>query len=460
MNAFEYADSRRNEFLAELKDFLRIPSISTLPEHTDDIRRAAEWLADQLRLIGMQHVEICPTAGHPIVYADWLGAAGAPTVLIYGHYDVQPVDPIDEWQTAPFEPEVRNGNLYARGASDDKGQIFVHLKVVESLMKAYAGKLPLNIKFIIEGEEEVASENLDNFIETHQDLLRADVTVISDEPILAIDRPCITYGLRGMTYMELEVNGPRGDLHSGLYGGTVHNPAQVLCEIIAAMHHSDGSVAVPRFYEKVCPIDAPDRAALARIPWTEGEWQTETGAQHSWGEAGFTLRERIGVRPTLEVNGMLSGFTGYGSKTVLPAKALAKISCRLVPDQDPYEIENLLRRYVQTITPPTVTSEVRGLNYCYPAIVPIDSPAMDVAIAAYEKGFGVKPVFRREGGSLPIVTTLQKLFNKPVLLLGFGLPDDGTHAPNEKFALECFYRGIATSIALLEGLSKITVADS
>lgn len=458
MNAFDYAETHRTEFLAELKDFLRIPSISTLPEHAADMRRTAEWLAAQLRGLGMEHVEIFPTKGHPVVYASWNGAPGAPTVLIYGHYDVQPVDPLNEWHSAPFEPTERDGNLYARGASDDKGQIFVHIKVVQALMQAHGGKLPLNVKFLIEGEEEVASLNLDEFILGHQELLRADVTVISDGAILAMDRPAITYALRGMTYMELEVRGPGHDLHSGSYGGTVHNPAQALSEIITAMHNPDGSIAVPGFYDKVRPLSAEEREALAKIPWTAEEWHSETGAPRSWGETAYTLRERIGARPTLEVNGLLSGFTGVGAKTVLPAKAMAKISCRLVSDQDPYEIEELVRKFVESLTPPDITTEVRGLNYAYPSIVPIDSPAMNVAIAAYERGFGAKPIFMREGGTLPIVATLQKLYGMPVLLAGFGLPDDGAHAPNEKFKVECFYRGIDTSIALLEGLSKINLS--
>jgi acetylornithine deacetylase/succinyl-diaminopimelate desuccinylase-like protein len=457
MNAYEYADSHRAEFLEELKDFLRIPSISTLPEHKDDMQRAAQWVADQLKMAGMERVEIFPTPGHPIVYANWNGAPGAPTVLIYGHYDVQPVDPLDEWQTPPFEPTLRGDDLVARGASDDKGQVFVHIKVVEALRQAYNGKLPLNIRFLIEGEEEVSSKHLDDFIHAHQDLLRADATVISDGAILSPDQPSIVYGLRGMTYMEIEVKGPRSDLHSGGYGGTVHNPAQALCEIIAALHNPDNSVAVPGFYDKVRPLDPAERAALAKVPFTVEEWQRQTGAPQPWGEAEYTLHERIGARPTLEVNGLISGFTGVGSKTVLPARALAKISCRLVPDQDPFEVEELVRARVRALTPPDVTSEVRGLNYAYPSVVPINSPAMDVAIAAYERGFGARPVFMREGGTLPIVATLQHLFNAPVLLIGFGLHDDNAHAPNEKFWLTGFYKGITTSIALLEGLSKIPV---
>ncbi len=457
MNAFEYADSHHNEFLAELKDFLRIPSISTLPEHKGDVRRAAEWVANQLRKIGMQTVQIYDTPGHPIVYGAWNGAPGAPTVLVYGHYDVQPTDPLDEWESGPFEPTERNGNLYARGASDDKGQVFIHLKVIQALMQAHSGKLPVNVRFLVEGEEEISSQHLDDFILSHKDLLQADVYVISDSSILSIDRPSIVYGLRGMVYMELEVKAARADLHSGMYGGTVHNPAQALCEIIAALHKPDGRVSVPGFYDTVPDLDPAERKALGQIAYTEEDWRRETGAPRSWGEANYSLQERIGARPTLEVNGLLSGFTGVGAKTVLPAKALAKISCRLVGNQDPYEIEKLVRQHVESLTPPTVTSEVRGINYAYPSIVPIHSPAMDAAIAAYQRGFGTKPIFQREGGTLPVVATLQQTFHKPVLLMGFGLHNDNAHAPNEKFALECFYRGLTTSIELYEQLSKVPV---
>jgi acetylornithine deacetylase/succinyl-diaminopimelate desuccinylase-like protein len=454
MNVFEYADSHRAEFLSELKDLLRIPSISTLPDHVGDIQRAANWVAEHLRQVGMTTVQVYPTEGHPIVYGEWLGAPGAPTVLIYGHYDVQPTDPDEEWLSPPFDPTERDGNLYARGATDDKGQVFANIKSVQSFMQT-RGKLPVNVKFLIEGEEEISSAHLDPFIQAHQDLLRADVAVISDSHILGLDRPSILYGLRGLVYMELEVKGPRVDLHSGAYGGSVHNPAQVLCEIVAALHKPDGSVAVPGFYDKVRALDPAERKALGKIAYTEEQWQRETGAPHSWGEAGYTLLERHGARPTLEVNGLVSGFTGKGAKTVLPAKALAKISCRLVPDQDPHQIEDLFRKYVQSITPPTVTSEVRGLNYAPPSVVPIDSPAIAAAVTAYERGFGATPMFMREGGSIPVVATLQEVFHIPVLLVGFGLPDDSTHAPNEKFTLECFYRGITTSITLFEELSKL-----
>ncbi len=457
MNAIEYAEAHRKDFLDELKDFLRIQSISTADGNPAEIQRCADWVANQLRSIGLTSVQILPTQGHPIVYGTWMGAPGAPTILIYGHYDVQPVDPLSEWTTGPFDPTERDGKLYARGATDDKGQVFTQIKAVDSIMKTNGGKLPVNVKFLIEGEEEVASEHLDAWIADHKELLTADACVISDSSLLAIDRPLITYSVRGLTYMEVEVWGPKGDLHSGSYGGTVHNPLQALCEIIAALHNPDGSVAVPGFYDKVPAMTPAERAALAKVPMTEEEWRTETGAPKSWGEPEFTLRERIGARPTLEVNGIIGGFTAKGSKTVLPAKAMAKVSCRLVGNQDPYEIEKLVRERVKQLTPEDVTSEVRGLNYAYPATVPIDDPAMDAAIIAYERGFGAKPVFLAEGGTLPIVVTLRNLFKMPVVLMGFGLHDDNTHAPNEKITLECFYRGINTAIAMFEEVSKIPV---
>ncbi len=454
MNATEYAVAHRKQFLDELKEFLRIPSVSTDERHLSDMHRCAEWVASQLRQVGMTDVSLHPTGGNPVVYGKWSGAKDAPTVLIYGHYDVQPVDPENEWLSKPFEPVERDGKLFARGSTDDKGQVFAQIKAVQSIMQSNGGKLPVNVKFLIEGEEEVASEHLDAWIGANKELLTADVCVISDSHILALDRPTVSYSVRGMTYMELEVWGPRVDLHSGSYGGTVHNPAQVLCEIIAALHNPDGSVAVPGFYDKVRPLSDKEREAIAKVPFTEEEWRAETGAPQPWGEAGYSLRERIGARPTLEVNGLISGFTGKGTKTVLPSKALAKMSCRLVADQDPYEVETLLRERIKQLTPPTVTSELRGMNYAYPGAVPIDDPSMDAAKVAYKRGFGAEPVFLREGGTLPIVATLQQTFQMPVVLMGFGLPDDNAHAPNEKLTLECFYRGVDTAIAMFEELGK------
>ncbi len=461
MTAYDYASAHQDTFVEELKALLKFQSVSATPAKNGETARTAEWLANHLLDIGMTRVVMHKTPGHPIVYGEWLSAPGAPTVLIYGHYDVQPAEPSDpndareKWNTSPFEPTVIDGNLYARGAADDKGQVFAHLKAVESLLKT-DGKLPVNIKFLIEGEEEISSPNLDPFIESHQELLRADVCVISDSHILATDRPVIVYALRGLIYTEIEVHGPKSDLHSGAYGGVVYNPAQALCEIIAALHNPDGSVNIPGFYDHVRIIPAGEHSALEKVPWTDEEFFHETGAPAAWGEPGFTRREQVGLRPTLEVNGIIGGFTGDGSKTVLPGKAMAKVSCRLVADQNPQTIYELLVKRVAELTPAAVTSEVRLLNSGHGAIVDITSPAMEAAAAAYEHGFGARPVYLPEGGSIPVVATFQRVFHIPVLLIGLGLPDDNLHAPNEKFKLDHFYRGIDTSITLLERLGAMT----
>ncbi|GAB4571146.1 MAG: dipeptidase [Anaerolineae bacterium] len=453
MTAQTFVEQNRDRFLAELIELLSIPSISTMPDHAGDVQRAAQWLVRHLEGIGLAAREF-ETPGHPIVYAEWLGAgAGAPTVLIYGHYDVQPADPLDLWKTAPFQPTVRDGRLYARGASDDKGQFFAHIKAIEALLTA-EGALPVNVKLILEGEEESGSVNLPAFIRDHRDLLAADVVLVSDTHSRSLEQPTIVYALRGMTYMELEVTGPTRDLHSGTYGGMVHNPAQALCEIIARLHDANGTITVPRFYDRVRQLDDDERAELNRAPYTEEDLKRETGVPAAWGEAEYRLHERTGARPTLEVNGLVSGWTGEGAKTVLPARALAKISCRLVADQDPLEIYELVKAYVAQITPPTVRSEVRLLHHGNAAITDRHSPMMEAAIHAFEEGWGNRPIFTREGGSIPIVADFQQELNAPVILMGFGLPDDGLHAPNEKLTLECYWRGIATSIAFLRKLAE------
>nr|MDQ2732791.1 dipeptidase [Armatimonadota bacterium] len=386
MNAYEVAATHRDEFLDSLKTLLRMPSISALSSHEAEVLRTARWLVEHLEQIGMTRAELFPTGGHPIVYAEWMGAPGAPTVLIYGHYDVQPVDDEgapEKWRTPPFEPVVQNGNLYGRGTSDDKAQFFCHLKAAESLLKA-TGKLPVNLKFLIEGEEEISSMHLHPFIEAHQEMLKADTCLISDSHMLASDRPVIAYALRGLLFTEIEVDGPKTELHSGIYGGVVHNPVQALCEIIAGLHKADGSVDVPGFYDQVRLLSPEERAALAEVPWTDEEFRHETGVPAPWGEADFTLRERVGARPTLEVNGMIGGFTGEGPKTVLPARARAKISCRLVADQNPVQMFERLRERVRQLTPPTVTSEIRMLSSGDPAIVELNSPAMEAASRAYQ----------------------------------------------------------------------------
>lgn len=448
----DYARQHGERFLNQLFDLIRIPSVSTLPERAADVRRAADWLASDMRRIGLRNVEVIPTGGHPIVYGEWLGAGPqAPTVLVYGHYDVQPAEMADGWDSEPFEPVVRDGFIYARGASDDKGQVFAHIKAAEALLAS--GGSPVNLKFIIEGEEEVSSIHLGDFVNRNIDRLKADVCVISDTGMPDINQPAICYSLRGLTYMELHVWGPAHDLHSGSYGGSVHNPAQALAEIIAALHAPDGSIAVPGFYDDVLPLSADERAELNKRGMTEDVWRAETGAQTPWGEAGYSIEERIGARPTLEINGMASGFYGEGSKTVLPARALAKISCRLVAKQNPQRIYELVRDHVARITPPTVQSEVRLLHTGEPAYTDINTPAMQAAVAAYDKGWGAPPVFIRGGGSIPIVADFQSKLNVPVVLLGFGLTGDGPHGPNEHFSIEMFHKGIATAICFFEEIA-------
>ena len=448
-----YARQHGERSLSQLLDFIRIPSVSTLPERADDVRRAAEWLAADLRQVGFEQVDVIPTGGHPIVYAEWLGAGpSAPTALVYGHYDVQPADMADGWDSDPFEPVLRDGFIYARGASDDKGQVFAQVKAAEALLAT--GGAPVNLKFVVEGEEEVSSLHLGAFVRQNAERLKADVCVISDTGMPSIDQPAICYSLRGLTYMELHVWGPARDLHSGSYGGSVHNPAQALAEIIAALHNADGSVSVPGFYDDVLPLSQEERAAINQHGMTEEAWRRETGADQPWGEAGYTIEERIGARPTLEVNGLVSGFYGEGAKTVLPARALAKVSCRLVANQDPQRVYELVRDYVAQITPPTVRSELRLLHTGAPAYTDINTPVMRAAVAAYKKQWGATPIFIRGGGSIPIVADFQALLGLSVVLLGFGLSGDGAHGPNEHFSVEMFHRGIATAIQFFQEIGQ------
>ncbi|MBI5671306.1 MAG: dipeptidase [Chloroflexi bacterium] len=449
----DYARTHADRFRQQLFELLRIPSISTDPQRVADVQRAAQWVADDLRRIGMQRVDIMPTAGHPVVYAEWQGAGeNAPTVLVYGHYDVQPAELEAGWTSDPFEPVIRDGRIYARGSSDDKGQAFAHVKAAESLLAT--GSSPVNLKFLIEGEEEIGSPNLGAWVREHRDLLRADVCVISDTSILAIDQPSICYALRGLAYMEVEVWGPKQDLHSGGFGGMVHNPAQALAEIIAALHNPDGSVAVPGFYDDVLPLSDDERAELQRSAAPESYWRDMTGVPQFWGEPAYALHERVGGRPTLEINGFVSGFYGAGSKTVLPAKALAKISCRLVANQNPRRIFELVRDQIARLTPPTVRSEVRLIAEAFPAMTDPREPAIQAASAAYEKGWGRRPLFERGGGTLPIMADLQRELNVPVVLLGFGLRSDGAHGPDEHFSVEMFHKGIDTAIYFFEELGK------
>jgi acetylornithine deacetylase/succinyl-diaminopimelate desuccinylase-like protein len=440
----DYVRGQRDRYLAEYKEFLAIPSISSLSEHKPDMQRAAEWVAGQMKTMGLSNVAVMPTAGQPVVYGEWLGAPGvsgaAPTILVYGHYDVQPVDPLDEWLSPPFEATIRGDNLYARGASDMKGQVHCFLKSLEALLKHDA--LKVNVKILVEGEEEIGSPNLGPFMEQHKDLLKCDFSLNADSGILRPDLPSITYGLRGLAYFEVWVHGPSQDKHSGVFGGSIHNPAQVLCELIAGMHDADGHITLPGFYDKVRALPDDERADLARIPVTDEEWRKIAGVSQLYGEKGYTTVERLGARPTLEVNGLLSGFTDEGSKTVLPAKAMAKISMRLAPYQDDKAVEEQLKDYFRQKAPPTVTWEVKRLVSGPAVLTRRDSPAMQAALGALEATFGVKPVLKLEGGSVPVVSLVQAKLGVDSIIMGFGLPDDNLHSPNEKQHLPNYYRGI------------------
>lgn len=446
----DYARENADQFRQQLHDLLRIPSVSTDPERAGAVKEAAEWLADNMRRAGVENVQVFPVdGGHPVVYGDWLHAEGAPTILIYGHYDVQPAEKSDGWTDEPFNPVERDGKIFARGSSDDKGQMFIHVKAVESILKT-VGKLPVNVKYCIEGEEEVGSPNLPKFLKAQQEMLAADVCVISDSGILSKNQPSIVYALRGIMAAEIEVRGPAIDLHSGMYGGAVHNPVQALTEIVSKLHNEDGYITVPGFYDDVRDLTEEERAELKKTDYTEEEWTKMSGAPRAWGESAFTIRERIGARPTLEINGIAGGFYGDGIKTVLPARAIAKITCRLVADQDPQRIFNVIRDYVAKIAPPTITAEVRQLKGTgHPVQVDINTPAMQAAIAAYEKGWGKAPIFMREGGSIPIVADFRQILGTPVVLMGYGLNTDGAHGPNEHFVIDMFHKGIDTAIYFL-----------
>ena len=446
MEAWDYARSRLPTSLSELIQFLSIPSISAQPRFKPQMVETAGYLRDLLLEAGFPRVEIMPTPGHPIVYAEWLPAGpDAPTILVYGHYDVQPPEPVDLWRTPPFKPTVVGSDLFARGASDDKGQFFIHIKAVQAF-KETAGAPPINIKCIFEGEEETGSPSLDPFIRQNKELLAADVAVISDSQILGSETPAILYGLRGISYVEVEVTGPAGDLHSGSYGGAVHNPIHALSTMIAGLHDSDGQITIPGFYDRVHPLAAEERAELSQIPFDRQAWLAEAGVKTDWGDPEYSIIERSSARPTLDVNGIWGGYIEAGSKTVLPSKAYAKISMRLVPEQEPTEIARLLQEHLLANAPATVSVDVRYLHGGDPAIVDRDSPAMRAAFRAYADTFGSEPVFMREGGSIPVVATLQKELGIETILMGFGLPDDNLHAPNEKIHLPNLYRGIETII--------------
>jgi len=451
--ALAFANEHQEMTLEALKEFINIPSISTDPQAENDIKRAAEWVANQLKEVGMDNIQIFPTAKHPIVYGESLNAGeDKVTVLFYGHYDVQPPEPLELWNTPPFEATRIGENLYGRGASDMKGQVMVGIKAMEALAKT--GGLPINVKYIIEGEEEIGSPDLAQFIEDHQDLLKSDFAVNLDTGMIGAEIPTITYGLRGLAYFELRVFGPAHDLHSGEYGGVVHNPAQVLCELVAGMHDDQGRITLPGFYDQVLPLDDQERQELARLPLDEAFYLEQTSVPQLYGEQGYTPVERIGARPTLEINGLLSGFTGEGSKTVLPAKAMAKISMRLVPEQDPQQVYEQLLQYLDENAPPTVTWEVKELAGGPAVITDRNIPGVLALSEAMEATWGIPPVYRREGGSVPVVAQMKDILGIESVLSGFGLPDDNLHAPNEKIHLPTFFRGIQTIIRYLDILGR------
>lgn len=445
-----YMTEHKDRFLEDLKGWLRIPSISTLSEHAGDIRRAAEYAADQLRRNGFESVEVIQTQGHPLVYGEWLKAPGKPTVLIYGHYDVQPVDPVDLWESPPFEPTVRNGNLYCRGACDDKGQVMLVFKALESLM-AVDGKLPVNVRVLIEGEEEAGGESIEHYVKTYPERLKCDAAFICDTGMPSADIPALTYGLRGIVYTEVEVHGARRDLHSGVYGGVAPNPLHALAIIISRLKDADGHIHIPGLYDKVRQPTAAEKDFWQKDPLHAGEmFRAEMGVSQLSGEAEYPPLERTWARPTLEVHGIVGGFTGEGAKTVIPAVAKAKISLRLPPDVKSGEAFTLFERAAKDAAPAGVTVTVRNLHGGEGVLVSPDSAPMQAAAQALKEVYGKDPVLIREGGSVPIAALFSEILGVPVVLMGFGLPDDNLHAPNEKYSLDQFYKGMRTVASFLQ----------
>ncbi len=442
MNIKEKLEANKERFLDELIDLLRIPSVSARSEHKEDMVRCAEAVRSRLQQAGAGHTEIYETAGHPIVYGEIITDPSKKTVLVYGHYDVQPPDPLDLWNSPPFEPVIKNGKIYARGSCDDKGQFYMHVKALELLKDA--GELPTNIKFLIEGEEEVGSPNLATFVKENRDLLKCDVILISDTAMISLDTPSIDVGVRGLTYLQVEVSGPNRDLHSGVYGGAVANPATILCQMIASLHDENNHVTIPGFYDDVVEATPEEREKLAAAPFNINEYKEDLGVKELWGEKGFTTNERTGIRPTLEVNGIWGGYTGEGSKTVLPAKAFAKISCRLVPNQNSHKMEKLVSEHLEKIAPDSVTVKVSPHHGGEPYMTPIDSVPYRAAAAAMKDVLGKEPIPVRGGGSIPICSLFEEELGVKVVFLGFGLDSDNLHSPNEKFNIENFYKGIET----------------
>ncbi len=448
----EYISTNKDRFLGELFDWLRIPSVSADSRHKADVRKAAEFLKEKLAAAGVDSVSISETKGHPIVYAEKIINPALPTILVYGHYDVQPADPIDLWDSPPFEPVVKNGKIYARGSCDDKGQVYMHVKAFETMMKL--NLLPCNVKFMVEGEEEVGSDNLGTFVKENKAKLKADIILISDTALISLEHPSITTGLRGLSYMEVEVTGPNRDLHSGVYGGAVANPINILCSMIDSLHDENGKVAIPGFYDKVAELTASERLALNKAPFDLDEYKKELGIDEIKGEKGYTTLERTGVRPTLDVNGIWGGYTGEGAKTVLPSKAHAKISMRLVPNQNSSEITELFTKHFQSIAPNYVKVKVMAHHGGEPAVTQTDSEAYKAASKAFEEVFGKTPIPTRDGGSIPIVALFKKELGLDTVLMGFGLDSDAIHSPNEHYGVNNFLTGIETIVAFYKHYAK------
>lgn len=452
-----YIDQHIKRFESELFDLLRIPSISTDSNRKMEVVKAAEFLKTHFENAGLQNVTVYPTPGHPIVYGDWLLAGSdKPTVLIYGHYDVQPPDPLELWHHDPFDPVVIDGKVYARGAADDKGQAYIHVKAVESFLKN-GENLPVNVKFLFEGEEEIGSPNLIPFLEQHKTLLTCDMVLVSDTSMFAEDVPSITYGLRGLAYMEVMVYGPNRDLHSGVYGGAVANPLNVLCEIVSKLKDEHGIITIPGFYDKVVPLTEIDREAYKTLPFDEAKYKSDLGIGATFGEIGYSTLERASARPTLDLNGIWGGYQGEGAKTVLPAHAGAKISMRLVPNQDPEEIAALFTAYFKELAPSSVRVEVTPHHGGYPAVTDLSFYGLKAAAEAFKSIYGKEPLYTREGGSIPIVASFKNILGVSTILMGFGLTSDNIHSPNEKFSLKDFHRGIKTSAKFLEVLPQHSI---
>ena len=448
----EYIASNKDRFLSELFDWLRIPSVSADSRHKGDVRKAAEFLREKFSQAGVDKVEICETKGHPIVYAEKIVNPALPTVLVYGHYDVQPPDPLNLWTSPPFEPVIKDDKIYARGACDDKGQVYMHVKAFETMMKL--NLLPCNVKFMVEGEEEVGSDNLGTFVKENKAKLKADIILISDTALISLEHPSITTGLRGLSYMEVEVTGPNRDLHSGVYGGAVANPVNVLCSMIDALHDENGRITIPGFYDKVAELTAAQRKALNDAPFDLEEYKHELGIADIRGEKGYTTLERTGVRPTLDVNGIWGGYTGEGAKTVLPSKAHAKISMRLVPNQVSAEITELFTKHFQSLAPKYVTVKVMAHHGGEPAVTSTESPAYQAASRAFENVFGKTPIPTRDGGSIPIVALFKKELGLDTVLLGFGFDTDAIHSPNEHYGVKNFVMGIETIVSFYKHFVK------